>query len=192
MKKSRLEAYSDGVIAIIITIMVLEIQVPNTATWDVFVLLLPTLFGYALSFVFIGIYWNNHHHLLHTVNKVTAGIMWANHNLLFWLSLVPFATAWMSKTHNQTFSVVAYAVLLFVCGSSYEILQRAIIASLSPENPTRKVLQKFSYKAIISVGSYGLAIPIAFWSTTLAVGLFVFVAIVWLVPSKSIEKSLEE
>ena len=192
MKKSRLESFSDGVIAIIITIMVLEIYVPKTASWDAFLILLPTLLGYALSFVFVGIYWNNHHHLLHTADKVTASIMWANHNLLFWLSLVPFATAWMSKTHNETFSVVVYAVLLLICGASYDLLRLVIMKSLSASNPMKAILQRYNLKGMISLGSYGLAIPVAYWNIYLSMCLFVFVAIVWLIPSKAIEKGLEQ
>jgi uncharacterized membrane protein len=192
MSKTRLEAFSDGVIAIIITIMVLSIKVPEEASWAVFLKILPNIFGYALSFVFVGIYWNNHHHLLHTAEKVTASIMWANHNLLFWLSLVPFATEWMSKTGLQSFAVAVYASLLLICGASYSILSHAILRSLSQKNPLRSVLQKFSFKEILSIICYLVAIPTAFWHSYISMGLFVAIAIMWLIPSKEIEKKVKE
>jgi uncharacterized membrane protein len=192
MNKTRLEAFSDGVIAIIITIMVLSINVPDKANWSVFLKMLPTIFGYALSFVFVGIYWNNHHHLLHAAEKVTASIMWANHNLLFWLSLVPLATAWISKTDFQDFAVITYAALLLICGISYTLLSRAIISSLHKENPLKEVLQKFSFKGAFSIFCYSLSIPAAFWHSYISMGLFTLVAIVWLIPSREIEKTVEE
>jgi uncharacterized membrane protein len=192
MNKTRLEAFSDGVIAIIITIMVLSIAVPDQANWTTFLAMLPNLLGYALSFVFIGIYWNNHHHLLHAAEKVTASIMWANHNLLFWLSLVPLATAWMSKTQFQTFAVVTYSSLLLICGGSYSILSHAILNSLSKNNPLRTVLEKFGFKEMCSIICYSLAIPAAFWHTYISMALFLFVSIVWLIPSREIEKKFEE
>jgi uncharacterized membrane protein len=192
MTKNRLEAFSDGVIAIIITIMALSIKVPDVANWAIFLTLLPTVFGYALSFVFVGIYWNNHHHLLHTAERVTAGIMWANHNFLFWLSLVPFATEWMSKTDFQNFAIAVYASLLLICGASYSILSHAIVSSLGKENPLRSVLQRFSFKEILSVVCYSLAIPAAFWHSYISMGLFITIAIMWLIPSKEIEKKVEE
>ncbi len=190
MKKTRLEAFSDGVIAIIITIMVLEIHVPDTADWHSFLHILPTIFGYALSFVFVGIYWNNHHHLLHTAEKVNASIMWANLNLLFCLSLVPFGTAWMSKTDFSTFSVVVYAVMLLICGVAYSILARTISNTLANHNPMKQILIKSGFKEIFSIVCYSLAIATAFWQTSVSLGLFVLVAISWLIPNKAIEKEL--
>lgn len=192
MNKTRLEAFSDGVIAIIITIMVLSVNVPDKANWAVFLKILPNLLGYALSFVFVGIYWNNHHHLLHAAEKVTASIMWANHNLLFWLSLVPLATAWMSKTDFQDFAVIVYAALLLICGVSYTLLSKAIIGSLDKENPLRAVLKKFSFKGAFSIVCYLLSIPAAFWHTYMSMGLFLLVSIVWIIPSREIEKKVEE
>ena len=192
MSRTRLEAFSDGVIAIIITIMVLSIDVPNKANWAMFLEILPNILGYALSFVFVGIYWNNHHHLLHTAEKVTAGIMWANHNLLFWLSLVPLSTAWMSKTDFQQFAVVVYATLLVICGLSYGILSRAILKSLDETNPLHQVLRKIGFKEKFSIITYLLAIPITFWHSYISMGLFLLVSIVWLIPSKEIEEKVEE
>ena len=122
MNKNRLEAFSDGVIAIIITIMVLEIKTPESANIEGFLILLPTIFGYFLSFMFVGIYWNNHHHLLHSASKVSPLIMWTNLNLLFWLSLVPFATKWMDESHFDKFTVIVYAILLLLCGLAYSFL----------------------------------------------------------------------
>ena len=192
MSRTRLEAFSDGVIAIIITIMVLSIDVPNKANWAIFLKTLPNILGYALSFVFVGIYWNNHHHLLHAAEKVTAGIMWANHNLLFWLSLVPLSTAWMSKTDFQQFAVVVYATLLVICGLSYGILSRAILKSLDETNPLHQVLRKIGFKEKFSIITYLLAIPITFWHSYISMGLFLLVSIVWLIPSKEIEEKVEE
>lgn len=187
MNKTRLEAFSDGVIAIIITIMVLEIHVPETADWNSFMGLLPILFGYVLSFTFVGIYWNNHHHLLHTVTKITPLIMWTNHNQLFWLSLVPFATAWMEKTHFSQFSVVVYAVLLSLCGVAYDFLRRAIIRSFGDNHNLKNALEQQNIKALASTISYILSIIVAFWNTGISMCIFVLVAILWIVPSKAIE-----
>ncbi len=191
MNKNRLEAFSDGVIAIIITIMVLEIKTPEHADMDGFLHLLPTLFGYFMSFVFVGIYWNNHHHLLHTAHKVTPAIMWSNLNLLFWLSLVPFATKWMDETHFGRLTVIVYAVLLLTCGLSFTVLTRAIFFSLD-ENDHLRSLLKFDFKQIISVALYGAAIPAAFLNTNISLALFLTVSIIWLIPSRAIEKELSQ
>ncbi|MEI8280248.1 MAG: TMEM175 family protein [Bacteroidota bacterium] len=192
MNKTRLEAFSDGVIAIIITIMVLEIHMPDTANWESFRQLSPMLTGYILSFIFIGIYWNNHHHLLHTVKQVTGAMMWANLNLLFWLSLVPLATTWMDKTCFSSFAVVVYAVLLLMCGLSFDILRRIILSSLPPDSHLRETLGKLNFKSILSVFCYSLAVAAAFWHTYVSICLFAFVAIVWIVPSRDIEKGLAD
>lgn len=192
MNRTRLEAFSDGVIAIIITIMVLEIHVPEAATWESLRQLFPMLTGYILSFIFIGIYWNNHHHLLHTVKRVTGGMMWANLNLLFWLSLVPFATAWMDKTCFNSLPVIVYAILLLLCGTSFDILRRVILKTLPADSPMKETLNKLDFKSILSVLCYSLAIGAAFWHTYISLGLFAFVAIVWIVPSRAIEKSLTD
>src|SRR3978361_1120391 len=128
MGKARLEAFSDGVIAIIITIMVLELKVPHGATLDVLVPLLPVFLSYVLSFIYVGIYWNNHHHMLHAASHVSGGVLWANLHLLFWLSLIPFVTGWMGENHFQTVPVAAYGVVLFMCGLAYALLARSLIA----------------------------------------------------------------
>jgi uncharacterized membrane protein len=191
MHKNRLEAFSDGVIAIIITIMVLEIKTPEHATLQGFQILLPTLFGYFLSFVFVGIYWNNHHHLVHTVKHVTPAIMWANLKLLFWLSLVPFATKWMDEQHFNAFTVITYAILLILCGISFNILSLAIYKSLDEEDKLKKVL-KFSFKDFMSIFLYTASIPIACWNTNISLVCFLIVAGIWIIPSKTIEKELVE
>lgn len=192
MNKNRLEAFSDGVLAIIITIMVLEIHVPDTASLESLLHIAPTLVGYVLSFAFVGIYWNNHHHLLHTAHTVNAGIMWANLNLLFWLSLVPFGTAWMDRTDFSSFSVMVYAILLLLCGTSFDILRRTIVHSLRNNNEIVKVLNTLNFKSVFSIVCYLSAIPIAYWHTRISIMLFTVVAIVWIVPSRAIEKELEE
>ncbi len=189
MNKNRLEAFSDGVIAIIITIMVLEIHTPESADLVGLAHLMPTLFGYFLSFTFVGIYWNNHHHLLHTAKKVTPSIMWANLHLLFWLSLVPFSTKWMNETSFSTFTVVVYAALLLLCGVSFSFISRAIYNSLSTDDRLKNVI-KFGGKDIISICSYVASIPLAFISTKISLSLFLFVALIWIIPSKKIEKEL--
>ena len=142
MGKSRLEAFSDGVIAIIITIMVLELKVPEGADWQALKPLLPVFLSYALSFIFIGIYWNNHHHLMHLVKHISAGIMWANLNLLFWLSLVPFATGWLGENHFQPFPVALYAVLLDLCGVAYTILQSTIERCHKDDARLKDIMQR--------------------------------------------------
>ncbi len=192
MNKNRLEAFSDGVIAIIITIMVLEFKVPHESGLKVLIPLLPTFFCYALSFIFIGIYWGNHHHLLHVVKHVSSGIMWSNLNLLFWLSLVPFATNWMGENDFAAGTVACYAVLLNICGLSYTILQQTIMAchQLSPEILAALKLQ--NRKGVFSVIGYTSAIPLAFISPIISEILFMMVAILWIIPDKNIEKASKE
>ena len=190
MNKSRIEAFSDGVIAIIITIMVLEIHVPDTANWEALGHLSPTLLGYLLSFVFVGIYWNQHHHLLHAAVRVTSGMMWANLGFLFCLSLIPFGTAWMSKTNSAPFAVVVYAVLLLLCGFTFDILRRAIAHSLNRESPMWHTLRQANRKSTISIICYLAAIPLAFVEPYISLGLFALVEVVWVIPSKAIEQHL--
>ncbi len=185
-----MEAFSDGVLAIIITIMVLGIALPETYDWAGLTKIFPVLFGYFLSFAFIGIYWNNHHHLLHTVKKVTPAIMWGNLNLLFWLSLIPFATAWMSKSNYQTFPVFIYAVLLVFCGVAYDILRRSIVKSYSEKNELIHALHKQKTKALISTVGYIAAVPLAFVYVGISLTLFVIIAVLWIIPDKNIEKAL--
>lgn len=192
MEKTRLEAFSDGVLAIIITIMVLELKVPTSATWSVLFDLWPIASSYVLSFIFIGIYWGNHHHLLHTVKNVNASIIWGNLNLLFWLSLIPFATAWMGENHFSPNTVVAYAILLLLCGISYSILQRAIFNTQRPGDTLKAAFMKMERKGIFSVVAYTAAIPMAFVNTIISYLLFLTVSIVWIIPDKSIEKALRQ
>jgi uncharacterized membrane protein len=192
MNKVRLEAFSDGVLAIIITIMVLEIHVPDEANWEAFTHVLPMLTAYVLSFIYIGIYWNNHHHMMHAADHVTPAIMWSNHNLLFWLSLVPFATAWMDKSGFAPFAVVVYAILLALAGTSFNILRRAIYKSLSYDNGMKSALATIDAKSQISVACCAVAAGCAYWQVKISLALCVLVAIMWLIPSKAIEKKVTE
>jgi uncharacterized membrane protein len=187
MGKTRLEAFSDGVIAIIITIMVLELKVPEDATWEALQPLLPKFMSYMLSFIFIAIYWNNHHHLLHMVKHVSAGIMWSNFNLLFWLSLIPFATAWMGENHFESLPVVLYAVLLNLCGLAYTILQKTIEAFHREEVQLKEIMNSQKRKGILSILIYTLAIPLAYVNTLLSGILFAVAAAMWIIPDKKIE-----
>lgn len=192
MTKTRLEAFSDGVIAIIITIMVLEIKMPHEATPHALMEVVPTLFNYLMSFIFIGIYWGNHHHLVHIVKQVSSGIIWANLNLLFWLSLIPFATNWMGEQHLAAFPVAVYAVLLNLCGLAYTILQMAIASCHTFSEDMAKAMNRQKIKGILSLSGYALSIPMAYIDTRISVALFILVASIWLIPDKSIEKALKE
>jgi uncharacterized membrane protein len=192
MRKSRLEAFSDGVIAIIITIMVLEIKTPHDTSWGALLLQLPVFFSYLLSFVYIGIYWGNHHHLISAVDHVNASIIWSNINLLFWLSLIPFATGWMGENHFAQNTVVFYTALLEVCGISFTILQ-VCVERITKNNP--KLVQAFyqvKRKGIISVIFYTMAIMLAYVNTVFSAILICLVAVLWLIPDKSIENAVTE
>ena len=191
MNKGRLEAFSDGVIAIIITIMVLEIKIPLGTDWALLKELLPVFCSYILSFMFVGIYWGNHHHLLHTVKSVNSDIIWANINLLFWLSLVPFATGWMGENHFATNTIIAYAVLLLLCGIAFTILQ-LVVEKTNPHNEQlTAAFARLKAKGFFSVICYVLAIPFAFVNTTISGLLFLTVSIAWLIPDKNIERALK-
>lgn len=192
MEKTRLEAFSDGVIAIIITIMILELKIPHTASWDALKELAPQLLGYVLSFVFVGIYWGNHHHMLTVVKHVNGSMIWANLNLLFWLSLIPFATGWMDENHFATNPVVVYAILLNLCGIAYTTLQFIIMRSHHFEGAMQHAMNRMARKGIFSMVCYGLAIPFAFLHTGISCALFVTVAVVWLMPERSIEQALNK
>ncbi len=192
MGKSRLEAFSDGVIAIIITIMVLELKVPEGADLHALKTLIPVLSSYILSFVFVGIYWNNHHHLLAVVKKISAGIMWANLNLLFWLSLVPVATDWMGGNYFQKFPVAVYAILLDCCGISYTILQLAIENCHKDNIQLINIMQRQKGKGMGSLFLYTAAIPLAFINPVISCLIFVLVAIIWFIPDKKIEQIYSE
>ncbi len=193
MNKSRLEAFSDGVIAIIITIMVLEMKAPEGSTWEHINTLMPKFISYALSFLFIAIYWVNHHHLLHTVKKVTPGIMWANINLLFWLSLIPFATAWMGENHFTKETVTAYAVLALFCALSYNILEKAISRGHKHIAIIKELVNPHGWKEIASLILYLISIPIAYFiNPKISSLLFFTVSVLWLIPSKKIAAALNE
>lgn len=192
MTKTRLEAFSDGVLAIIITIMVLELKTPHGTGWHAIKPLFPVLLSYVLSFIIIGIYWGNHHHLLHTVGHINSKIIWANLHLLFWLSLVPFATGWMGENQFDAISVAVYAGLQALCGVAYYILLRVIVSS-HPHNTHLLVpLQQQSKKGVASLVIYSLAIPAAFIHTAISAGLFFLVSAIWLIPDRNIEKALKE
>jgi len=192
MVKTRLEAFSDGVLAVIITIMVLELKVPHGSDWQALQPLLPVFLSYVLSFVYIGIYWNNHHHMLHTLKRVNGKIMWANLYLLFWLSLVPFVTGWMGENHFAALPTALYGVVLFMAALAYLVLQKCIILV---DGGTESLLAKaveHDRKGKVSQLLYAIAIPLAFWNQWLADGLYSLVAIIWLVPDRRIERILEE
>lgn len=187
MNKGRLEAFSDGVIAIIITIMVLGLQPPKGTELSALMPLVAGLSSYLLSFVYIGIYWNNHHHLLQVVQHVDGRILWANLHLLFWLSLVPFATNWMGTSHFATWPVAAYGIILLMAANAYWILTKALVTRHGPGSTLATALGR-DLKGKISVGLYVLAVPLSFAARWLACAIYVAVAVIWLVPDQRIEK----
>ena len=191
MTTTRMEAFSDGVVAIIITIMVLELRVPHDASLTALRPLLPVLLSYLLSFIYIGIYWNNHHHLLHAVDHVNGPILWANLHLLFWLSLVPFVTAWMGENHFERVPVAIYGVVLVAASIAYYILTRALIA-LHGRTSTLATAVGKDFKGQLSTTIYLVAIPLALWKWWLGFALYVLVAIMWLAPDRRIERTLVE
>jgi uncharacterized membrane protein len=190
MTKGRLEAFSDGVLAIILTIMVLELRVPHEATWQALRPLLPKLLSYVLSFVFLGIYWNNHHHLLHAAHKVNGRILWANLHLLFWLSLIPFTTAWMGEGGLHPAPVALYGAVLLLSAIAYFLLVRALLAHHGHDSTLAKALGN-DFKGKLSPVIYALAILLAFPAPLAAVALYVVVALMWLVPDTRIEKAMD-
>jgi uncharacterized membrane protein len=187
MKASRLEAFSDGVIAIIITIMVLELRVPHAADWAALRPLWPVVLSYTLSFVNLGIYWNNHHHMLHVTRRVNGAILWANLHLLFWLSLVPFTTGWMGENHFAPVPTAVYGVVLLLAALAYYILQRAIIRSQGPRSVLAAAVGR-DLKGKLSPLFYAAAIPAAFLHEAIAGALYVVVALMWLLPDRRIEQ----
>jgi uncharacterized membrane protein len=188
MGSNRLEAFSDGVLAIIITIMVLELKAPHGSSVEALSPLLPTLLSYVLSFVYVGIYWSNHHHLLHTAKNVTGGILWANLYLLFWLSLLPFATAWMGENHFNSIPTAAYGFVLLMSAIAYSFLQHRIIATQGSASTLKQAIGT-DWKGKISVVFYAVAIGMSFWLQWLGQIIYVLVALMWLVPDKRIERS---
>lgn len=186
MNKTRLEAFSDGVLAIIITIMVLEIKVPHGSDFAALEPLIPVALSYVLSFIYIAIYWNNHHHMMHTVKNVTGGILWANLHLLFWLSVVPFVTGWMGENHFAPIPMALYGIVLLMAALAYWILQRQILRHHGPESLLAKAIGK-DFKGKLSPILYVLAICSTYVSQWVAGGLYVAVALIWLVPDRRIE-----
>ncbi len=189
MPTTRLEAFSDGVIAILITIMVLELHVPHSADWSALVPLLPSFLTYLLSFVFLGIYWNNHHHLLHATDEIRGGVLWANLHLLFWLSLVPFVTGWMGQNHFAPAPTAAYGIVLLMAAIAYTILQTSILACRGRNTRLRAAVGS-DRKGKLSMLLYAAAIPLAFLDQRISDLLYVAVALVWLVPDRRIESAL--
>jgi TMEM175 potassium channel family protein len=189
MPKGRLEAFSDGVIAILITIMVLELRTPTGTSWHSLGRELPVLLAYALSFVYLGIYWNNHHHMLAIVSRVTGGAMWANLHLLFWLSLVPFSTAWMSEHHFPPIPTAVYGIVLLCAGIAYYILQAMLLRAEGERSVLRTALGA-DVKGKISPLLYGLGIGLAFANRWTAVAVYVAVALMWLVPDPRVERHM--
>jgi uncharacterized membrane protein len=189
MSKSRLEAFSDGVIAILITIMVLELKTPHDASWQALRPVLPVLVTYVLSFVFLGIYWNNHHHLLHAAERVNGPILWANHHLLFWLSLVPFVTGWMGENHYAPTPTAAYGLVLVMSAVSYTVLQKTILAHHGPHSKLALAIGPDG-KGKLSLAIYCAAIPLAYVNQWISDALYVTVALIWLVPDRRIERQV--
>ena len=192
MTKTRLEAFSDAEIAIIITIMLLELKVPHEPTWDALLKLWPVFLSYVVSFIMLGTYWGNHHHLIHTIKEVRGGILWANLHLLFWLSLIPFATAWMGENHFEKRTVAVYSLLADICGISYYILLMVIKSCNHDNQQLLAVLQKQSKKGYLSVIFYTSAIGLSFINPWMGGILIILVEIMWLIPDRNIERSLKE
>jgi uncharacterized membrane protein len=191
MKKTRLEAFSDGVIAIIITIMVLEMKVPHGETFDALIPLFPIFLSYILSFVYVGIYWNNHHHMLHTLNHVSGSVLWANLHLLFWLSLFPFATGWLGENHFAALPSALYGVVLLMAACAYFILQNAIIKAEGDESLLKAAVGRDT-KGKASMALYIIAVIMAFWLTWVSHLIYIAVAIMWLIPDRRIENVIQE
>ena len=191
MTKGRLEAFSDGVIAILIPIMVLELRIPHGTDWAALRPLVPVFLTYVLSFIFLGIYWNNHHHMLAATNRINGKILWANLHLLFWLSLVPFVTGWMGENHFAPLPTAVYGVVLLLAAISYTILQKMILNHQGPNSRLAAAVGK-DVKGKLSLLCYILAIPLAFVHQWISDGLYVLVALMWLIPDRRIESKLNE
>ena len=189
MTKERLAAFSDGVIAIIITIMVLELKVPHSAEWSALAGLAPVFLSYVLSFLYVAIYWNNHHHLLHTVDRVSGAILWANMHLLFWLSLIPFATAWMGENHFAALPTALYGVALLAPALAYYTLQIVIMRHQGADGALARALGR-DFKGRLSPLVYLVGIGVSFILPLAAVVLYVVVAVIWLIPDRRIERAL--
>ena len=191
MGKGRLEAFSDGVLAIIITIMVLELKVQHGTDLAALAPLIPVFLSYVLSFIYVGIYWSNHHHLLQAVRHVDGRTLWANLHLLFWLSLIPFVTGWMGENHFAAWPVASYGVVLLFAAIAYFILARVLISEHGRDSALAKALGK-DFKGKVSVVFYAVALPLSFVNSWLACALYVLVAVMWLIPDRRIERELTE
>ena len=189
MTKARLEAFSDGVIAILITIMVLELHVPHEATWTALRPLVPIFLTYVLSFVFVGIYWNNHHHMLHAADRINGKVLWANLHLLFWLSLIPFVTGWMGQNHFAPIPTAAYGIVLLFAGIAYYILAHTLVAAQGPDSQARARLRPRPEGQAVGRALWAIGIGLAFVNPWIAVAIYVGVALMWLVPDRRIESS---
>jgi uncharacterized membrane protein len=191
MNKTRLEAFSDGVIAIIITIMVLELKIPHGSDWQSLLNLAPKIISYVISFIYVAIYWNNHHHLLQTVKHVTGSILWANTHLLFWLTLVPFVTDWAGETHFAELPVAVYSAIMLMAGVAYFILSKTIIRVHGKDSLLSTAIGN-DLKGIISMVGYAIGVPLAFVYSTGTVLIIIAIAFLWLIPDRRIEKKINE
>ena len=192
MNKSRLEAFSDGVLAIIITIMVLELRVPEESTWSALRDVAPTFLTYLLSFVYVGIYWNNHHHMLQLASKVNGAVLWANLHLLFWLSLLPFATSWMDETGFDPVPTAVYGFDLLFAAVAYFLLQRTLIRRQGSDGPLARAIGTRDWKGRLSPVLYLTGIAASFWQPYVGVGLYSAAALIWLVPDRRVERFVAE
>ena len=191
MTKGRIEAFSDAVIAIVMTIMVLELKVPHDPNWSALRPLLPVFLSYVLSFVYLGIYWNNHHHLFQAVQSVKGPVLWANMHLLFWLSLIPFATAWMGENHFSATPTALYGIVLLACAMAYSILVHGLMRQHGRESVIHKAIGKDA-KGNLSVICYCLAVGMAYIAAPVSWAIYIFVALIWLTPDKRIERTIPE
>ena len=191
MNKTRLEAFSDGVIAIIITIMVLELKIPHGSDWQSLLNLAPKIISYIISFIYIAIYWNNHHHLLHTVKHVTGSILWANTHLLFWLTLVPFVTDWAGETHFAELPVAVYSAIMLMAGVAYFILSKTIIRVHGKDSLLSSAIGN-DLKGIISIVGYAIGVPLAFVYSKGTILIIISIAFLWLIPDRRIERKVNE
>jgi len=189
MNKGRIEAFSDGVIAIIITIMVLELKTPHGETLHALLPLLPVALSYVLSFVYVGIYWNNHHHLFHAVKQVRGGVLWANLHLLFWLSIIPFVTSWMGENHFSQWPVIMYGVVLLMNALAFILLSKILVMQAGPDSTLAKAVGK-DRKGAISLAIYIVSVGVAFVNPTISLALYTLVAIIWFIPDRRIERVL--
>ena len=189
MHKGRLEAFSDGVLAIIITIMVLEMKVPHSTDLGALAKIAPVFLSYVLSFLYVGIYWNNHHHLFQAVKHINGTVLWANLHLLFWLSLFPFATGWMGENHFAPLTVAVYGGVLIMAATAYWILVRVLLAGHDADSHLARAIGS-DFKGKISLVIYAAAVPLALWQSWLSLTLYIVVAVIWLVPDRRIEKTL--